>query len=71
MFSMSQNLLTMLNMKRHIKDQGWTFQGTVDENTVKAFCEEEKVGFCDIIKVEAVPKMLYKYPVLFGAWDIG
>lgn len=42
MFSMSQNLLAMLSIKRNRKEQGWTFEGKVDENTVAAFCNEEK-----------------------------
>jgi hypothetical protein len=61
----------MLSIKREHKDQGWTFQGTIDENTVKAFCKEETLDFCDIIKVEASTEMLYKHPILFGVWDIG
>jgi len=61
----------MLNIKREHKGQGWTFQGTVDENTVQAFCEEEDLTCLDIVKVEATTEMFYSYPMLFGVWDIG
>ena len=37
MFSMSQNLLTMLNITRKYKNQGWKFGGTVSEFDLKFF----------------------------------
>jgi len=71
MFSMSQNLMAMLNIRRNSTEQGWTFEGTVDENTLEAFCREQNVSFGDIVKIEATTEMYYNYPMLFEAWDAG
>jgi hypothetical protein len=54
MFSMSQNLLIKLNIKRNYKSQGWKFDGIVDEFNLKIFCQEEKVAFDDFIKVKII-----------------
>lgn len=70
-FSMSQNLMAMLNIKRNRKEQGWTFKGTVHENTVKAFCREKEIPFQDIIQVEVTTDMLYEYSMLFAEWEAG
>lgn len=66
---MSQNLMSMLNIKRSPKEQGWTFQGTVDESSVKAFCVEKETEFGDFVKATVTIEMLYEYPLLFDAWD--
>jgi len=68
---MSQSLMAMLNIRRNPSEQGWTFEGTVDENTVKAFCREVEISFQDIIQVEVTTDMLYEYPLLFTQWDVG
>jgi hypothetical protein len=65
MFSISQNLLTMLNIKRNRKKQGWKFEGTVDETSVKVFCREENIAFEDIIRIETTYEMLNQYSLLF------
>jgi hypothetical protein len=52
MFSMSQNLLTKLNIRRNYKSKGWVFNGTVNEFNLKIFCQEEKVVFDDFVKVK-------------------
>lgn len=67
---MSQNLMKMLNIRRNSKEQGWTFQGTIDENTVGSFCKEERILFRDIIKIKATTEMLYKHRLLFDIWDL-
>ena len=41
MFSMSQNLLTKLHIRRNYKSKGWMFDGIVDEFTLNIFCQEE------------------------------
>ena len=52
MFSMSQNLLTKLNIRRNYKNQGWVFDGTVDEFNFRMFCQEERVVFDDFIRIK-------------------
>ena len=71
MFSMSQNLMAMLDVRRDRKSQGWTFQGTVEESIVMAFCREENVVMSDLIKIEARTEVIYNYPLLFDLWDVG
>ena len=71
MFSMSQNLLTKLNIRRNYKKQGWKFEGTVDESPLKIFCEEEKIVFNDFIKVKVTFSLMYEYPLLFDVGDTG
>jgi hypothetical protein len=71
MFSMSQNLLTKLNIRRNYRSQGWKFEGTVDESSLKTFCEEEKIVFDDLIKVKVTFSLMYEYPLLFDVWDTG
>ena len=71
MFSMSQNLMAMLNIKRNRKEQGWMFEGTVHKNAVKAFCREKGIPFQDIIQVGVTTDMLYEYPLLFAEWEEG
>jgi len=66
MFSMSQNLLAMLNIKRNRREQCWKFEGTVDESSVKVFCREESVAFEDIIRIEATTEMLYYHRFLMS-----
>jgi hypothetical protein len=70
MFSMSQNLMSMLNIKRSAREQGWTFQGTVDESSVKAFCIEKEIEFEDFVRITVTTEMLYEYPLLFDVWDL-
>ena len=70
-FSMSQNLMAMLDVRRDRKEQGWTFQGTIDESTVMVFGREENIAFADLIRVEATTEIFYKYPLLFDLWDVG
>lgn len=69
MFSMSQNLMSKLNIKRYVKGQGWTFQGTIDESGIKAFCVEKEIGFGDFVKITVTIEVLYEYPQLFDAFD--
>ena len=71
MFSMSQNLLTKLNIRRNYKSQGWKFDGTVDELRIKVFCIEENIVFDDFIKVKVTFSLMYEYPLLFDVWDNG
>ena len=71
MFSMSQNLMAMLDVRRDHKEQGWNFQGTVDESIVMVFCREENIIISDLIKIEARTEILHKYPLLFDLWDTG
>ena len=68
---MGQNSMAMLDIRRNREEQGWTFEGTVDENTVEAFCREENIAFGAIVKVEATTEMFCKYPLLFDVWDAG
>lgn len=63
--------MAMLDIRRNREEQGWTFEGTIDEDIVEAFCREENSPFGDIIKVEATTNMLYKHPLLFYDWDAG
>lgn len=65
MFSMSQNLMAMLDFRRDRKSQGWNFQGTVEESIVMVFCREENIVISDLIKIEARTELLHKYPLLF------
>jgi hypothetical protein len=71
MFSMSQKLMVMLDVKRDRKEQGWTFQGTVEESIVMDFCREENMIKNDIIKIDATIDRLHEYPLLFDFWDGG
>jgi hypothetical protein len=71
MFSMSQNLLTKLNIRRNYKSQGWKFDGTVDEYSLKVFCEEEGAVFDDFIKVRVTFSIMCGYPLLFDLKDCG
>jgi hypothetical protein len=71
MFSMSQNLLTKLNIRRNYKTQGWKFDGTVDEFNLELFCREEKILFDDFIKVRVTFLLLHEYPLVFNSWDDG
>jgi hypothetical protein len=71
MFSMSQTLLTKLNIRRNYKSQGWRFEGTVDESDLKTFCEEEKILFDDFMKVRVTFLIVHEHPSLFDAWDRG
>jgi len=71
MFSMSQNLLSRLNIRRDYKSKGWKFDGTVDEFNLKIFCQEEKVVFDDFIRIKVAFQLIHKYPLLFNAWDDG
>jgi hypothetical protein len=71
MFSMSQNLLTMLNIRRNYKTQGWKFDGTVDEFSLKMFCREENIVFDDFIRIEVTSQQMHEYPLLFDVWDNG
>jgi hypothetical protein len=48
-----------------------TFQGTVDENSVKAFCVETKIEFGDFVKTTVTIEILYEYPLLFDVSDNG
>jgi len=48
-----------------------TFQGTVDENSVKAFCVETKIEFGDFVRTTVTIEILYEYPLLFDVWDAG
>ena len=69
MFSVSQNLMAMLDVRRSRKEQGWTYQGTVEESIVTVFCREENITISDLIKIEARTELLHKYPLLFDIWD--
>jgi len=69
MFSMSQNLMSMLNVKRGAKEHGWAFQGTVDKSSVKAFCTEKEIAFEDFVRTTVTIEMLYDYPLLFDVWE--
>lgn len=69
MFSMSQNLLTKLNIRRNYQSKGWVFDGTVYEFNLKIFCREEKVVFDDFIKVKVTFRMMYEHPLIFDSWD--
>ena len=40
---MRQNLLTTLNIRRNYENQGWKFDGAVDQAGLETFCEEEKI----------------------------
>lgn len=71
MFSMSQNLLTKLNIRRNYKNQGWVFEGTVEESILKTCCEEENIVCGDFVKIKVTSSFMYKYPLLFDAWDNG
>jgi hypothetical protein len=71
MFSMSQNLLTKLNIRRNYKSKGWLFDGTVNEFNLKLFCQEEKVAFDDFIKVEITFRIMHEYQLIFDLWDNG
>jgi hypothetical protein len=71
MFSMSQNLLAKLNIRRNYQSKGWVFDGTVDEFNLKIFCQEEKVVFDDFIKVKITFRMMYEHPLIFDSWDNG
>jgi hypothetical protein len=71
MFSMSQNLLTKLNIRRNYKSKGWVFDGTVDEFNIKIFCQEEKMVFDDFIKVKITFLMMHKHPLIFDSWKDG
>jgi hypothetical protein len=71
MFSMSQNLLTKLNIRRNYKSQGWRFEGTVEESDLKTFCKEEKIVFGDFVKVKVTFSLMYEYPLLFDVWEPG
>ncbi len=71
MFSMSQNLLTKLNIRRNYRSQGWKFDGTVDENSLKTFCRETNIVFDDFIKVQVTFQLMHEYPELFDVWDNG
>ena len=71
MFSMSQNLLTKLNIRRNYKSEGWKFDGTVNENDLKIFCKEENVVFDDFMRVEVTFQLMREYSVIFDSWDDG
>ena len=71
MFSMSQNLWTLLNIKRNYASRGWKFDGTVDEFSLKVFCREENVDFDDFVRVKVTFQHIHEYPLLFDAWDSG
>jgi hypothetical protein len=71
MFSMSQNLLTRLNIRRNYESQGWKVNGTEDELWLRVFCREENIVFDDFIRVKVTFLMMHEYPLLFDAWDSG
>jgi len=71
MFSMSQNLLGMLNIRRDYNSQGWKFAGTVDELSLKVFCIEENILFHDFIKVKVTFLLMHEYPTIFDSWEYG
>ena len=68
MFSMSQNLVAMLCIRRRIKEGGWTYEGTVHATVVREFCIDENIPFGDVIKIKATNAMYYKHPLLFDVW---
>ncbi len=65
MFSMSQNLLMKLNIRRNYKSQGWKFDGAVNEFDLRIFCNEENIVFGDFIKVKVTFQKIHEYPLLF------
>lgn len=71
MFSLSQNLMAMLDVRRNRKEQGWAFQGTVEKSIVEVSCKEESGVLGDLIKIQAMTDILYEYPLLFDLWDAG
>ena len=71
MFSMSQNLLTKLNIRRNYKSEGWKFDGTFNESDLEVFCREEDIVFDDFIKVKLTYRLLYEHPFLSNILDNG
>jgi hypothetical protein len=57
--------------KRNYRAQGWKFDGTVDEFSLKMFCREEKIVFDDFIRVRATFLLIYEYPTIFYSYDDG
>jgi len=47
------------------------FDGTVDEFTLKIFCQEEKMIFDDFIKVKITFRLMNEHPLIFDSWDNG
>jgi len=66
MFSMSQGLMGLLNVKRYRKSKGWTFEGTVSEGILREFCDGEDLPFSDCVSVDVLDKYSYDYPLLCG-----
>jgi len=64
-FSMSQSLMRILNVKPHPREQGWKFAGVVKKHVVEQFCLEENIPYDNFIRVEVATELLYKYQVLF------
>lgn len=71
MFTMSQSLLTKLNIRRNHRKQGWKFTGTIDENTVKAFYQEENMAFEDFILIKVTFQLMHENHMLFDIWEDG
>jgi len=71
MFSMGQNIVAMLNIKRSYKEQGWKFAGTTDELNLKLFCQDRGILYVDFVKVRVTFQLLHEYPLLFDVWDEG
>ena len=71
MFSMSQSLLTKLNIRRKREAQGWNFEGTVGVPELKSLCAEKNIFFDDFIKIKADYEMMHEYPLVFGLRDDG
>ena len=71
MFSISQNLLTMLNIRRICKRQEWKFFGTAEEFWLKICCKEENVDFDDFVRVKVTLQEIHEYLLLFDVMDSG
>jgi hypothetical protein len=70
-FSMDQNIVAMLNIKRGYKEQGWKFAGTTDELNLKLFCQDRSILYIDFVEVRVTSQLLHEYPLLFGVWAEG
>jgi hypothetical protein len=69
MFSMSRGLKDLTGARRAIRNQGYSFRGTVGESEVRAFCDGEGVSYEDFVRAKTTVEMFYRFPELFDSYE--
>ena len=71
MFSMSQNLEAMMDIRRVHQAAEWKFMGTCHESDLRLFCEEQRIEYADFVRVKVTFALMHEYEELFDVWEDG